>query len=177
MSLGMNDTSKDKNGVISPSDHNSQKVVEIERRSDVVSQLTEKQMVPLTDSTFEYPVKSSNLNSDNVTIAMPTNPRNGEISQDKGDASSEEIHNATTLNSSTILKDNHHHDRHDKTQSSESSETSFGLTEDGLPDFTLKGACHLSCFLYRRNRCAVTHIDLDQMSRRQLHPFDKDRKR
>jgi hypothetical protein len=47
--------------------------------------------------------------------------------------------------------------------------SSYGLTEDGLPDPEAKGACHLSCFLYRRNMGEVTHINLDNISCRRLY--------
>lgn len=52
-----------------------------------------------------------------------------------------------------------------------------GLTKDGLPDPEAKGACHLSCFLYRRNRSMVTHINLDDISCRRLHNPIKNRSR
>lgn len=194
-SLEMNDTvllSIDKHnnlGDKSRNNHNSQSKSDSNHYILSDAPPTEKLGVRFADSTLEYPpvLEKSSTNSEvDVHTTIPTITNNNlrkegipttipiPIPNDMKiqDSSSQEITNSIRIPKSD------HDPLVDNTQSSElTEESSYGFTEDGLPDFGLKGACHLSCFLYRRNRSAITHIDLDQVSCRQLHNLAKDRQK
>jgi hypothetical protein len=103
----------------------------------------------LTGSTLEEDEHSSNSNLDQDSTNAVINSLD------------EEMHPVESQQEKKLIKPLSTKDSED--------ENSYGLTEDGLPDPEAKGACHLSCFLYRRTRGAVTHINLDNISCRRLH--------